>query len=140
MKKYLLFIFFSILTYSVSAQHGQGLDKIPEVDKELLSNLYHMMRLPEGTHKIYNGEGRTTFDVLYTIVISKDKWIVYKGGTQISFDILYSVVYKDNEYRVCKGDPNFRSNILYTVKLKDRGLEVYKGDSTFSGLIYTYER
>lgn len=131
---YLLFLLFSVTTFAQN-----GLNLIPDKDKGLLSNLYHIMHLPGGTHKIYNGQGNSVFDVLYTIEVSKDKWIVYEGGTKGLLNMLYSVVFSDNTYRVHKGDPMSLLNIIYKVKLTDDGIEVYKGDSSFD-IIYSYER
>lgn len=137
MKKAILYLFFLLFSIPSFAQEGLGL--IPDKDKELLNNLYHIMHMPNGTHKIYNGRGSSVFDVLYTIKVSEDKWIVYKGGTESSFDILYSVTYSNDTYRVHKGDPMSLLNVIYKVKVTDAGMDVYKGDSSFD-LIYSYRR
>lgn len=114
------------------------MELIPDKDKELLNNLYHIMHIPNGTHKIYNGHGSSIFDVLYTIDVSKDKWIVYKGGIQSSFDMLYSLTFSNETYKVHKGDPMSFLNIIYMVKITDVGMDVYKGDSSFNQ-IYSYK-
>lgn len=139
MRNILLIILFSLSAITLSAQDNkQG---IPDADKELLSNIHRIMLLPEGTHKIYNGTGNTVFDVLYTIEISKNKWVVYKGGTQNYFDIIYSVEHSDGKYKIYKGSSDSVFNVIYTIKETGKGFEIYKGDSVAPyDLLYSYER
>lgn len=134
-----LFVLSVVLLMLAIPATGRASSEIPDKDQELFMRLYRIMQLPKGTHKIYNGQGNTTFDVLYTIQVGENRRIVYKGGTKSVFDILYSIERSGKVYRIHQGDPDSVFNILYTIKLTGKGFEIYKGDSNFN-LIYTYER
>lgn len=112
---------------------------ISRMDRELRGYLNHIMRLPEGTHKIYNGQGSTVFDVLYTIEISDNKRVIYKGGTKSSFDILFAIEHTGNLCKIYKGS-NSPFNIIYTIETSDNGFKVYKGNTSAFGMLYSYER
>lgn len=116
-----------------------GRSVMPSFDRELFGNLIGIMRLPKGTHKIYNGTGSTMFDVLYTIEVTDDKRTVYKGGMKSVFDILYSIERSGNIYRIYKGGTS-RFDVIYTIEKDRDGFKVYKGDSRFWGLLYSYEK
>lgn len=129
-----------LAAWTAAAQDWMGM--IPEADRELLTNLGQVMYLPQGTHKIYNGQGNTVFDVLYTIDVADGTWKVYKGGTKSTFDALYSIVRDTEGYKVYKGDSNSMFNILYMLKTTPDRIEVYKGGDSgvFPKLLYSYER
>lgn len=137
MKKYLLLALFPLFGLAASAQDNG--ENTPTGDKELFGYIHSIMRMPNGTHKIYNGKGTSVFDVQYTIEADDNKWVVYKGGTKSYFDILYTVERSSDGCKIYKGSSNSVFNILYTIKRTDKGFKVYKGNSFFD-LIYSYER
>lgn len=147
MKNFIVSCLFVLVTVLGYAQDWGRLP-IPEADRELLWNLERVMRMPEGTHKIYNGEGNTSFDVLYTIRCKKNEWVIYQGGMESTFDALYTVTLSSSTfssagqriYKIYKGGMKSSFDILYTMEYSDRGLKVYKGDTFHSNLIYSYQR